>query len=270
MKCKGCGAVYDPRLERCPYCGRANMRRRGQKAALTRKQAGYEREKERVLEASATEIRLRKLTRLVWILSGLAVFVLIASFGVYLAMDRIGSWKKADGEYLQTLRENERWEALQNYLYDTDRDTTQEEYWQLAHLARAGEDLRYHRADYLGLDREAYRLALSGDGSVSKSDREYMESHFSFLLERLLADCADILQMREEYTGDGWMAESYGPLTEEGVCLLRELEEEARVTLALLFGLSEEEIAGMADGYEKDGEAAREYFRRVKEAWLYE
>ncbi len=270
MKCKGCGAVYDPQLEHCPYCGRVNARRRGQKAVLTRKQAGYEQEKERVLEASATEIRLRKLTRLIWILGGLTVLALLASLGISLALDQIGSWEKADPNYLRTLQERGRWEAMQNYLYDTDRETTQKEYWQLAYLAGTGEDLRAHRADYLGLDRNEYRLALSGDRSISSGDREYMESHFSFLVERLLADCADILQLREEYTGESWMAERYGPLTEEGDALLEELETEARVTLSLLFELSEEEIAGMADGYEADGEAAQEYFRRVKEAWLDE
>ncbi len=270
MKCRGCGAVYDPQMENCPYCGRVNTRRRWQKAVLTKKQAGYEQEKEQVLKSSATEIRLRKLTRLVWILAGLTIFTFLVSFGIFMALGQIDSWQKAEPEYLQTLQENERWAALQNYLYDTDMETTQKEYWQLAHLAGKGEDLRFHRADYLGLDREEYRLALSGDRSVSKSDREYMESHFSFLLERLFADCADILQMRKQYTGESWMAELYGPLTEAGDELLQEMEAEARVTLKLLFGLSEEEIDAMAERYEEDSEETQAHFQRIKEAWLDE
>ena len=58
MKCKGCGATYDPQLEYCPYCGTENVRLKRQKEAIARRTARYERRKSQVLEQSAEDIRL--------------------------------------------------------------------------------------------------------------------------------------------------------------------------------------------------------------------
>lgn len=270
MKCKGCGAPFDPQLESCPYCGRENTDRLRRKKILTKRQADYEQEKRQLLEASATEIRLRKLTRLVWIMAGLTVLMILVSFGIYMAFENMSSHKSADMDYLQMLREKERWGAMQSYLYDTDIGGTQQEYWQLALFGQKAERLREGRNAFFSLNREEYRLAFLGDSSINAQEREYMDSHFVYTVKRVLSGCAEILRLREEYTGEGWMAERYGPLSEAGEELLSELEAEARVTLAVVFGMTQEEIIWVTEEYDEDDEDANPYIERIREDWLNE
>lgn len=271
MKCRGCGATFDPQEEYCPYCGRENVRRRRQKAILARWQARYERERQQVLEASAGEIRIRKLTRFMWIMAGITALMFVISLSAYLAIDRLRLGSGPDPEYLQELKEQERWAAMQHYLYDADQgETRQEQYWLLAYLSEDVEELRFYRSEYLGLDKEQYRLALLDDASLDVYERDYMKNHFSFLVDRLLWSCSGILRLREEYTGDTWMAEMYGPLTGEGDRMLGEYEAEARASLKLLFGMDAEAAARLAEEYEPYGETEERYLEQVKEGWLRE
>lgn len=272
MKCKGCGATYDPQMEYCPYCGAENVKLRRQREALARKQLRYEERREEILSESAGQMRLRKVSRLMWItlaISGLSFLILL---GMVILQDTMDTGRKGNEAYLQMLKEEKRWSALEGYLYEADVDDERyDEYWQLAYVTEDLEDLREYRDEYLRLDREEYLSAFRKDPSVSSTDAEYCESHFEFLVGRILWDCQQILLLRREYTdADSWKAEIYGPLTPDAEACLVEAETEARATLWLIFGMNEKETEELlACSYLDDAEK-RPYIDRVKEEWLHE
>lgn len=272
MKCKGCGATYDSKLEHCPYCGLENTRLKKQRETLERKQSYYERKKQQILAASAGEMRLHKVNRLMWIMAGLAVFSLLLLILFFVIQEKVELYtNKPDPAYLEQLKEAGHWEAMRNYLYDTDAETHQyEDYWQLAALTEDAGDLRRYRDEYLHLDRAEYLAAFSGDPSMEAYDREYYENHFSFLVVRILDSCRQILKRREEYTGDSWNAQLYGPMTAEGDALLTELEKEARATLETIFHMEEEEIAALLELFYLDTNQEKQYTAQIREEWLHE
>ena len=273
MKCKSCGAIYDSQMELCPYCGAENSRQKQRREALERRQARYEAAREQILQESASQVRLRKVNRLMWIMAGLLGFMMILLIAYYSLEDKI--WYENSRTEVARLEEfcgQERWEALLNYLYETDTESSEEyyAYWQLGIFAEDGVDLRYYRDEYLTLDQETYRAAFMKHDSVSASDAEWMTEHYAFLVQRMLQDCIDILTMREEYNGDSWRAEIYGPMTAEADALLAEFEAEAHATLKVVFGMSDQEIQALLEIDYLYGEEADWYVERIKEGWLHE
>ncbi len=273
MKCKSCGAVYDSQIEYCPYCGAENSKQKRRREALERRQARYHATKSQILEESGPEIRLRKVNRLMWIMAGLLGFMMILLILYYGLEDKI--WYDSGQVEMARLEEfhrEQRWGAMLDYLYENDTESSEEyyNYWQLATFAEDGVDLRHYRDEYLTLDRDAYRAVFLGYDAVDASDREWMTDHYDFLVERILQDCIDILAMRQEYTGDSWRAEIYGPMTEEGDALLAEFEAEAHATLAVVFDMSEAEIQALCEMEYLYGEDADRYVERIKEGWLNE
>lgn len=273
MKCKSCGAIYDSQMEYCPYCGTENSKQKKRREVLARRQARYDAMKAQVLETSASEIRLRKVNRVMWILAGLLGFMMILLIGYYALEDVI--WHdagKVETAQLEEFRQQKRWGAMIDYLYENDTESSEEyyAYWQLGAFAEDGVDLRYYRDEYLALDREAYRAAFLGQDTIKASDREWMVDHYDFLVERILQDCIDILAMRQEYTGDSWRAGIYGPMTTEADVLLAEFEAEAHATLRVVFEMEEEEIQELREIEYLYGEDADRYIERIKEGWLNE
>lgn len=273
MKCKSCGAAFDPQMEYCPYCGTENSKQKRRREALERRQARYHVVKEQVLESSAAEVRLRKVNRLMWIMAGLLGFMMILLVAYYSLEDRI--WYdegQVETARLEEFRRQEHWGALLEYLYENDTESSEEyyRYWQLGIFAEDGVDLRYYRDEYLTLNREEYRAAFMGHSSVKATDREWMIDHYDFLVERMLQDCIDILTMREEYTGDSWQAEIYGPMTEEADGVLAEFEAEAHATLTVIFDMNEDEVQELCQIDYLYGEDADRYVERIKEGWLNE
>ncbi len=273
MKCKGCGATYDPQMEYCPYCGTENSKQKRRREALAHRQARYHAVKEQVLEESAAEIRLRKVNRLMWIMAGLLGFMMIVLVVYFSLEDKI--WYdngQVEAARLEEFRRQEHWGAMLDYLYENDTESSEEyyAYWQLGTFAEDGVDLRYYRDEYLSLDREQYQAVFLGHDSVKATDREWMMDHYDFLVRRILQDCMDILALREEYTGDSWRAEIYGPMTEEANGLLAEFEAEAHATLTTVFSMSEQEIEELCQIEYLYTEEAAEYVERIKEGWLNE
>ena len=273
MKCKSCGAIYDSQIEYCPYCGAENRKQKRRREALARRQARYNAAMAQVLEESASEIRLRKVNRVMWILAGLLGFMMILLIAYYSLEDKI--WYE-DGQVeaarLEEFRQQEHWGALLDYLYENDTESSEEyyAYWQLGTFAEDGVDLRCYRDEYMTLDKEAYRAAFLGQDAVKASDREWMVDHYDFLVARILQDCIDILAMRQEYTGDSWRAGIYGPMTAEADALLAEFEAEAHATLTVIFGMDEEVIQELRKIDYLYGEDAVRYVQRIKEGWLNE
>jgi len=266
VKCKGCGANYDPQSEYCPYCGRENDRLKKRREALERRQRSYEEKRRRVLEESADEIRLRKTNRLMWIMVGLAVLSFVLTIAFLVIIDISDKGGHAEKSVLEEYADKGRYTALFHYLSDTDmEDRAYPEYWQLEEFGWDVEDLRKYRDEYLHLDREKYREALFGGASMEDYDREYYADHFQFLIERILSDCCEILKKRGEYTGDSWRAEIYGPITPMAEKQLTEFEEEARATLWLLFGIGETELEELLEISYIDEEDAAPYVERQKE-----
>ncbi len=272
MKCKGCGASYDPQLLACPYCGLENEKRQKQLARERQKQEQFEKKKNQVLEESASDIRLQKVKRLMWIMAGLAGFSFMLLMLLSIFQGKVDEWlNQPDMAYLEELREEGRYEAMQRYLYDTYAEREEyNTYWQMAMFAEDGEDLRYYRSDYLSFDKEQYRAAFMGSSQLKDYEREYCISHYSMVVERMLTDCVDILYLRREYTGDSWQAEMYGPMTAECDALLAEYELEARVTLEMILGLAPEEIEDILSDDYLDSAKADHYVERIREGWLYE
>ena len=273
MKCKGCGATFDPQMEYCPYCGTENSKQKRRREALERRQARYHATKEQVLENSLEEIRLRKVNRLMWIMAGLLGFMMIVLVAYFSLEDKI--WYEeghVEETRLEEFRQQQHWGAMLDYLYENDTDTSEEyyDYWQLAIFAEAGVALRYYRDEYMTLERDEYRAAFLGHNAIKATDREWMIQHYDFLVERILQDCIDILGLREEYTGDSWRAEIYGPITKEADSLLTEFEAEAHATLSTVFSMSDQEIEELCQIDYLYGEEAERYIKRIKEDWLNE
>lgn len=270
MKCKGCGATYDSQLEYCPYCGLENTRLKKERAKIQKRQDDYEKRKKQVLEENADEMSLRKLNRLMWIMLGLLGVVFVAMIGFFLVQEKLDShFNQAEERVLEEMKEAGHWEALRNYLYQSDAEYTDyQEYWQLVKFSEDSEDLRRYRDEYLTLDRETYRTAFTG-GEMDSYDRDYCFHHFEFLIDRILWDCSDILNMRAKYTGDSWDSELYGPITEDADARLRECEAEARVTLKMLFGMEDEDIAQLLEVRLYD-DAVKAYADVIRERWLNE
>ena len=273
MKCNSCGATYDSQMAYCPYCGAENTKEKRRRDALAKRQARYDATKAQVLSDSASEIRLRKINRLMWIMAGLLGFVMILLIAYYSLEDKI--WYdegQVEEARLEQFRQQEQWGAMGNYLYENDTESSEKyyEYWQLATFAEDGVDLRSYRDEYLSLDKAQYRAAFMGDSSISASDREWMMNHYDFLVERILQDCIDTLLMRGEYTGDSWRAGIYGPMTAEADALLTEFEAEAMATLTVVFGLYPDEIEELLEIEYLYGEEAEVYVEKIREGWLNE
>ncbi len=271
MKCKGCGATYDPSLPACPYCGRVNERLARRQASLNRRQRSYEEQKAGILKASAGQRRDRLLNRVMWIVAALAVLVCAVTFVITAFLSSTGTGKDT-AAYLETLAENGRYEAMERYLYEivADRDEYGL-YWQMATFSSDAEDLRAYREEYLALDQDRYAAAFRGDESVSESERDSCEKEFSYLVKRILEDCYGLLVQRAQYTDPSvWRAGIYGELTEETEALLSEYESEARATLKLLFEMDDGEIQDLAERDSLDDAFEDAFVERMRENFLNE
>ncbi len=272
MKCKGCGATYDPQLEYCPYCGTENVRLKRQKEAIARRTARYERRKSQVLEQSAEDIRLGKARRLMWISAGLFAlsFVVSVGMGVALEMSNQPGQGELDTAYMEQLVEKERWRALEQSLYEVDmEDVSFDEFRQIEEFSQDVEYLQEYRSEYLNLDRTEYEAAFRGDTSMDASDREYCESHFAFLVEQILTCCQDILTERADYE-DSYLFDVYGGMSERAEQLLTGFEEEAEATLRVLFGFDDGQIEELVGQSYLDEEQRQAYVEQIKEGWLGE
>ncbi len=270
MKCKGCGATYDPQLEYCPYCGTENVRLKRQKEAIARRTARYEKRRSQVLEQSAEDIRLGKARRLMWIAAGLLALSIVVSVGIGVMLEMADEPGRGgvSTEELEQLVEQERWQALEQSLYEADRqDESFDEFYQIEIFSRDMEYLQEYRNEYLHLDREEYEAAFRGDASMDSYDREYCESHFAFLVEQILSSCQDILTVRQEYE-EGYQIDAYGEITERAGALLTAFEKEADATLRVLFGFDDGQIEELLSLSYLDEEQRQAYVEQIKEGWL--
>ena len=270
MKCKGCGATYDPQLEYCPYCGTENTRLKRQKEAIARRTARYEKRRSQVLERSAEDIKLGKARRLMWISAGLLLLSIVISVGIGVTLEMADA--PGNGgvsvSYLEQLVESERWQALEQSLYQTEiEDESFDEFRQIEFFSQNVEYLQQYRNEYLHLDREEYEAAFRGDASMDSYDREYCENHFAFLAEQILDSCQDILTARRDYE-EGYQIDAYGEITERASALLTEFEKEADATLRVLFGFDDEQIEELISLSYLDEEQRQAYVEQIKEGWL--